>query len=206
MNGLALRLDGTVLGLCGQKWWCRPDVKAPNWNQDRRPLEERESSLWHSVIEHTEKMRRSVGASGRAWYQLDRGGDSYHVLKKARDEKLLVTVRSAYDRALVDDSRGMRRAVSSTKVRGGLRLFLRPGAAKRAGHSPRRARKLSVRAARVNLRLTQYRTHFERTAMELWVVHVREKSPPKGCERLEWFLQTTVPINSARECARKANG
>ena len=35
--------------------------------------------------------------------------------------------------------------------------------------------------------------------MSLWVVHVREKRPPQGCERLEWFLLTTHPVKSRQD-------
>lgn len=199
MNALALRSDGTCLGLCGQSWWRRSDRKAPHWKQDRRPLSQRESFLWHQVIDQTEQALEETRPSARAWYQLDRGGDSFHILKKARDEGLCLTVRAAYDRALCDDHRSMNELVSSSKVLGGIEHYLRPGAAKRAGHSAKRARRLTVRAAKVTVRLTEYRPRFERTSMDLWVVHVREKAPPKGCERLEWFLLTTHPVESKHD-------
>lgn len=85
------------------------------------------------------------GPSARALYQLDRGGDSFHILKKARDEGLCLTVRAAYDRALCDESRSLHEVVSSSKVLGGIQHYLRPGAAKRAGHSAKRARSRYVR-------------------------------------------------------------
>jgi hypothetical protein len=204
MTGMAVREDGSCLGLCAQKWWCRPEDKAPDWTTDRRPLSQRESWLWHSVIDQTELALDEGAHSNRAWYQLDRGGDSYHILQKARDEGLLITVRSAYDRTLVDDDRSMRAKVSSTKVLGGFLHFLRPGAARRAGHSACRARKLVVRAVPVRLQLTEYRPNFRRTEMDLWVVHVREKSPPRNVPRLEWFLQTTYPVHSRQDALKVA--
>lgn len=199
MNALAVRGDGTCLGLCGQSWWRRSDRKSPRWNQDQRPLSQRESFLWHQVIDQTEQAVEEICPSARAWYQLDRGGDSFHILRKARDEGLCLTVRAAYDRALHDDGRSMNELVSSSKVLGGIEHYLRPSAAKRAGHSAARSRNLSVRAAKVTLRLTEYRPRFERTSMEIWVVHVREKAPPKGSERLEWFLLTTHPVDSKHD-------
>ncbi|HXS15600.1 MAG TPA: IS4 family transposase [Polyangiaceae bacterium] len=204
MTAMAVREDGSCLGLCAQKWWCRVESKAPNWNDDRRPLSKRESWLWHSVIDQTELALDEGGHTNRAWYQLDRGGDSYHVLRKARDEGLLITVRSAYDRALVSDGQSMRTKVSSSKVLGGFQHFLKPSAARRAGHSACRARKLVVRALPVRLRLTEYRPNFQKTEMDLWVVHVRESSPPRNAERLEWFLQTTYPVKSKYDALRVA--
>jgi len=63
---------------------------------------------------------------------------------------------------------------------------------------------LEVRAVPVRLQLTEYRPHFSRTEMELWVVHVREKNPPRGCARLEWFLETTYPVKSKRDALQVA--
>src|SRR5690606_7537178 len=110
----------------------------------------------------------------------------------------------AYDRVLVDDSQSMRQKVSTSKVIGRIEHFLRPGSAKRAGHRSERARNLEVRAVPVRLQLTEYRPHFSRTEMELWVVHVREKNPPRGCARLEWFLETTYPVKSKRDALQVA--
>lgn len=199
MNALALRSDGTCLGLCAQSWWSRSDRKAPCWNSDHRPLSQRESFLWHQVIDQTEQALEEICPTAQAWYQLDRGGDSFHILRKARDEKLCLTVRAAYDRALWDDCRSTNDVVSSSKVLGGFDHYLRPAAAKRAGHSAKRARRLSVRAAKVKVRLTEYRPQFEKGSMDLWVVQVREKNPPRGSERLEWFLLTTYPIESKED-------
>ena len=42
----------------------------------------------------------------RAWYQLDRGADCWPVLQLAVREKLLITVRSAYDRRLLGPDGG----------------------------------------------------------------------------------------------------
>jgi hypothetical protein len=199
MSGLALRMDGSCIGLTGQKWWRRPDKKTPDWNNDKRPVSKRESSLWHSVIDQTELALDEAGRSGRAWYQGDRGSDSQHLLRKAQEEGLLITIRSAYDRALIDDSQTMREKVFKSKALGGIDHYLRPGAARRAAHRPERARKLIVRAAPVRVRLTECRPKYKVTEMDLWVVCVREKDPPRSSERLEWFLQTTYPIHSKED-------
>jgi len=153
MSALALREDGSCVGLLGQQWWRRPDKKTPDWNKDRRPISKRESSLWGTVIDQTELILDEVGSSARPWYHGDRGADCQHLLAKARDEGLLLTIRSAYDRTLVNDSRSMREKVSHSKVLGGFDHFLRPGAAKRAGHRTARARQWVVRAVPVRLQL-----------------------------------------------------
>ena len=34
------------------------------------------------------------------------------------------------------------------------------------------------------------------------VIHVREKAPPPGAKRLEWFLLTTLPVENAGDAER----
>ena len=38
--------------------------------------------------------------------------------------------------------------------------------------------------------------------VEATIVHVREKAPPPDAERLEWFLLTTLPVESAEDAER----
>jgi len=145
----------------------------------------------------------------RPWYQLDRGGDAWHVLAKAYAEDLLITVRAAYDRALDDEELRLRAAVAAEKPVAIFWHYLRPAAAKRAGHSPMRPRQLEVRTRQVTLALTDWTRGGkpgETWAVDYHVVHLREKSPPAGVARLEWFLLTTYPVRSATDALRVAWG
>jgi hypothetical protein len=48
-------------------------------------------------------------------------------------------------------------------------------------------------------------SHKDKPAIVLWVVHVVEDSPPEGDEGIEWFLLTTMNIESvekAEKCLR----
>ena len=40
------------------------------------------------------------------------------------------------------------------------------------------------------------------TPVALWMVHAREEHPPANTEPLEWFLLTTVPVNSTHDATR----
>lgn len=206
MTGLGISQDGRVLGVCGQRWWSRLE-QSPGRHEDKRDLEKRESSLWHQVIDDVEK----IGVRSpkrRAWYQLDRAGDAWHLLKKAHEERLLMTVRSAHDRTIGETGREekLREAVSKEKVSARFAHHLRPGAAKRAGHRPERARHLAIRSREVLLRLTSWESGRPQTKATYWVVHVRESRPPRGCERLEWFLLTTYPVKSGSDAELVVRG
>jgi hypothetical protein len=210
MTALAISDSGGVLGVCGQRWWLRPDEKSPSFNNDKRALSQRESSLWSDVVDDVEDAIIRTRSTVRPWYQLDRGGDAWHVLRRAADEQLLITVRAAYDRVLDSDDEHirLRAAVAAENPIAIFRLYLRPGAAKRAGHSPLRPRHMEVRTRPVSLVLTDWRDRGRPIShlADYHVVHLREKSPPSGVERLEWFLLTTYPVGCVNDALRVAWG
>jgi hypothetical protein len=149
----------------------------------------------------------------KPWYQLDRGGDAGPTLLKAVQERLLLTVRAAYDRRLADDEDGYRKlraAVASEKPIAYFDHFLRPAAAKRAGHSTLRPRHLEIRVRAVTLAVTNYGPHPKkgerRQAVDCWAVFLREVSPPPGARRLEWLLLTTYPVRSVHDALKVAWG
>jgi hypothetical protein len=123
-------------------------------------------------------------------------------LLEAKRKRRLLTVRAAYDRALTDERHDrLRAAISAQKPLAHFQHFLRPAAAKRAGHRPDRARRLQVRARKVTLRLTDWTNHKGKLceSADYWVVYVREIHPPPGAERLDWLLLTTRPVESSAD-------
>src|SRR5690606_26258620 len=90
MSALVIGAEGAVKGLCAQQWWER-DENCPAWNEDIRAFEKRESVLWHQALEEAEESRQSAKIEGRAWYQLDRGADSWHLWERVLDDDLRVT-------------------------------------------------------------------------------------------------------------------
>ena len=209
MTALAVSEEGRVMGVCGQRWWRRSDRRSPVWDYDRRPAVERESSLWLDVIDDVESALASTNIPARPWYQLDRGGDYWRVLLEASRRQLLITVRAAYDRAVGSRHHDrLKAAVSSQRRLATFDHYLRPAAAKRAGHSHLRARHLQVRACKLALKLSDRADHKGCHAqfVDYWVVHLRESRPPRGAERLEWFLLTTYPIESAAAALQVCRG
>lgn len=193
MSALVMGTGDAVKGLCAQQWWVRAQ-DCPSWDQDRRLLEERESILWHRALQEAEESRVSAGMRGRAWYQLDRGADSWHLWERVRNEQLLITVRSAYNRNLADEQGHLHDAVAGSKVVGGIQVRLGCSNAKRAGHAPGRVRRLTLRAKQVCVEIQRTKPHKGKIRLGLWVVHVRETRPPRKSERIEWFLLTTYPV------------
>lgn len=204
MSGLAIDSRGVVRGVVAQEWRAR-ELDCPSWSEDERKIEQRESILWHRVLEQAEDSAEQAGATGQAWYQMDRGADSWHLWEKVMAERLLVTVRSAYDRRLCEEGVLLHGAVSASKVLGRAELKLERSNAKRSGYRPHRTRQLAVRAKQVELKLRRTKPYKGLFSLRCWIVHVREVRPPARAERIEWFLLTTRPVENfsdALEVAR----
>jgi hypothetical protein len=54
-----------------------------------------------------------------------------------------------------------------------------------------------VSSTRVEINSPSYYT--QKSSVSVWVVHVREDSPPAGAEPIEWFLLTTVGIETVED-------
>jgi hypothetical protein len=199
MTALAVDAKGCPLGVCGQKWWVRSDKLPPPYKKDKRPLEQRETVLWTSVMTQVRDTFRQSGSTTRPWFQMDRGGDAWHVLTKGCDEGHLLTIRACYDRRLHtgEPEQYLWATLQAQKPLAHVDLLLPPTTARRLKHHPKRPRHLAIRAAQVELRVTTWTKRIERVPVN--VVYAHEKDPPVGCERLEWMLLTTYPVQSLQD-------
>ena len=68
---------------------------------------------------------------------------------------------------------------------------------------PARAADLTVRFMRVQIRPGRHQAGKE--PIDIWVIHAREENPPPNTEAVEWFLLTTIKLDSpedAEKCLR----
>lgn len=196
MTALAVSPEGATLGLVGQLWWSRPDTRSPSFMHDRRPPEGRESGLWMRTMKQSLAAFEHTSSPCQPWFQLDRGADASHVLLFAQERRVLLTVRSAYNRRLVGKKgRYLWNRVKRSKVQGRIILRLSRSQAQRKGRSPRSPVSLSVRFQRVTLRVEHVVTRRPHD-VDMVAVHVKERRPPLGAERIEWMLLTTAPVES----------
>jgi hypothetical protein len=198
MSALAVdEQDGTTLGTLALEYWVRASEHAPDWHNDSRPEEERESYLWKRAINSTLKAMREHAPNCRPWFQMDRGADAGAVLSKAYKEGLLATVRAAHDRAL-------------TKAKGEIRLWERMRTERPLGSfsvrvparggRPARIAHLSVRAARLSVPASKTGKERRTDWLDMCAVYVTEISVHD--EPIEWMLWTTYPIKSFGDACR----
>jgi hypothetical protein len=184
MTALALTPQGVPLGVLGHVWWTRSTKPAPKYATDKRPIAERESGHWLTVLTQATSALRQHAPTTRPWFQLDRGGDCADVLLHALDLGADVTIRACYDRVVTGGKLW-------GKAAAGTFLGTYPLYVAKPGIRPRLAT-IAVRAREVELILRpgpMGRGPIHLTTMR--VVEARERGG--GKQRVLWRLLTTLP-------------
>jgi hypothetical protein len=205
MTAIALTYDGVPLGVAAHTFWARP--KEPlTVPREKRSLEERESRHWTELQHDFDRTLAAEGANTRPWYQLDREGDSTHVLMRTLESPALVTVRANHDRLLTPGAKGtdrkslrkLREALGAAPPRGVTYLEVL-----RHRHRTERVARLEVRFARVSLRLRKRWSHEFLGDVEVFAVRVCEVgTTPAGEEPIDWLLLTTFPVLGLEDALR----
>lgn len=194
MNAIAVRLDGTPLGLCGQAYWARPEQKPKA--VANRPLAQKETRFWFEAIMQTLEAFLLARSSCTPWFQLDRGGDFRELLSwAANNDGVYVTVRAAQDRRVSAQERlYLWEAVERQPVLGHCEVQVTGGPKRKA----RRAR-LEVRTAPVDFRLKDLWLNKLADA-HLVAVQVREVGTTPATEKpIEWTLLTNYSAATLEE-------
>ena len=194
MNAIAVRQDGTPLGLCGQAYWARDETKNPRPGK-KRPLEEKETRFWFTAIHQVVEAFVLSGNDCQPWFQLDRGGDFRELLGWAAETRVLLTVRAAQDRRVWDaDTTYLWETVNAQPVLGNYTLPVpaRPGRRERQAT-------MEVRATPITLRLPNPSTR-EMELMTLHAVQALEAgTTPADEEPIEWLLLTNALVRTLDE-------
>ena len=187
MTALALTPQGVPLGVLGHVWWTRSTKPAPAYATDKRPIEQRESGHWLTVLTQAASALRRHAPATRPWFQLDRGGDCADVLLHALDLGADVTVRACYDR-VVTGGKLWGKAAAGTFL-GTYSLWVaKPGA------RPRLAT-IAVRVREVELVLR--RGPMGRGPVQLTTMRVVEARERRGGkQRVLWRLLSTLPVTT----------
>jgi hypothetical protein len=195
MSALAMLPDSQITGLLAQEWLIRSDERSPDRHHDSRPLEQRESALWHRCLESMVATLREHAPQARPWVQMDRGADIGHVLQSAVRLGIDFTIRSSFNRSL-EPLGYLRDVLQKSRALGCVKLELRDS---HASNGVARTRKVNfvVRARRLPIRLQTTRGKIIQV-LPLTVVHIREVV--KGLRKpIEWYLLTNRPAKTLAE-------
>jgi hypothetical protein len=197
---LALSADGArvPLGLLALETVFRLDrsIGHKNWTPSKN---RGERARWLNCIDDAETL---LGARTKAIHVMDREADSYALLAGLADRGRDFVVRSFQDRVLVDQEARLRAVARTAKpsIRREVPLSPRPKIPGPKGerHPARRFRiaSLSIAAVAVELPRTSEAGGTGSARIGVNVIHVFEKRPPVGEAAVEWFLLTSLPIDT----------
>lgn len=209
---MAVTTDGLPLGILSS------EITSPKIQKIKRTKnEERNSSIetkkifsWIKGIRDCMSIKKLTPETALV-NVMDREGDFYELFDTHRNEciKIDLLVRAAFDRKINGNNKlfdKLRNTPASTSIeieipRQSQRL--RRGTQKAKPKKERRTAKALVSFEKISLKPPSYSK--SKTSIELWATHLREENPPENIDPVEWFLLTTINIEStetALECIK----
>lgn len=202
-----------VLGLTNQVLHHRVQAPKNETTAQRRERETRESRLWLHGTEGLPKRRQLVDVC-------DQGADTFEFLQHECYSGRHFVIRSAYDRGIWIGHEETN--CRTSYVRQYARRLPSLGertvdvSSKMVSKSPkkrgkkqtyrRKARKAIVRVSAAPIQIKPpcgaKTGDYENVPISVWVIRVWEVNPPRGQERLEWFLLTNEPVESVEDACR----
>jgi hypothetical protein len=219
---LAIATNGIPLGVL------RAECTAPQSRpaEDTRhkhyiPIEEKKTFSW--IKHHRDLIELSKAMPQTRLIDIgDREADIFELFDEQRKNSSVdILIRAKQDRRIInnspeDDDDATRvpdklfEAVRQAPIQSHMRIHL-PRQSARIKKSKQEARPmrierradLTIRAMIVRIRPPKYIV--DKDPIDIWVIHAKEDNPPEGVEPVEWFLLTTITINSpsdVEQCLR----
>lgn len=205
-NSLAVDSENKeALGLCSQLLHHRVKVRKNETDAQRRKRKSRESRLW---VQGTE----ALPGEWNLVDVCDQGADAFEFLSHETQSGRRFVVRSAHNRAILvghqaSDRKNYIRDYARTLPELGrwtlqvtskeeLKSPKKKGKKRKVKRISREAT-MAVSSAAIQVKPPGIKSgNYAERPLSLWIVRVWEVSPPKGQERLEWFLLTNEPADS----------
>lgn len=205
-NSLAVNpMTRQVLGLCNQVLHHRATVPVNETKAQKRKRESRESLLWLRGVSPLRNDMKLVDVC-------DQGADTFEFLEHEVGSGRRFLIRAAYNRGVfvghgdgaTSESNNLRTYAAQLPEMGRWTLPItsrvskksprRKGKKKKVKRTAREA-EMAVSFAPVQIKAPRGKNGNHGNApIKVWVIRVWEVMPPKGQERLEWFLVTNEPV------------
>ena len=191
-----------------------PELKPHHKDKDSRyiPTEDKDTQRWIDSLD--DAVAVAHGMPGTSVINvMDREGDCFEIFDAwRRDPRGHLLVRAKHDRR-IDDEVTLFESVKRSRIRARLVVHLcrrsaRPKKGRRAALPARPARdaQVQLRYQRVEIQPPQCGLNRHKDPIPVWIIHVVETNPPKGQEPLEWFLLTTMEIDSVDAAKTRVRG
>jgi len=199
---IAVTTEGLPLGILRSECTA-PKLKSKDDNRPASaiPIEEKKTFCWIEGVRDCMDLKARMPRTSLI-NVMDREGDFFEMFDDQRENSSNVNllVRAKHNRNTTGEYK-LFEAVRQSPAQAQIEIKI-PRQSARAKKSKQKARaKRPMRIAKVSVRYLQVKLnpppyHNDKDPIALWVVHVREDSPPVNAERLEWFLLTTINIKS----------
>jgi hypothetical protein len=191
---------GQPLGILWQKQWVRkPEEYGKRHERKNKPTEQKESQRW---IDCHNEINEEIPATTTVIHIADRESDIYDLLSSPRTENQHLLIRFVQNRRVNDNEhKRMKEALAAAGTTGALQIKV---ARKKSQES--RIATVTVKYVKLEIRPPKNRkTSTENQPVTMTAIRIKEEAPPKGITGIEWFLLTTVPVNSiedVKQCAK----
>jgi hypothetical protein len=196
MNAMVLSADGVPLGISSQRYWVRTEKRRREHRDELRP-QEKETRHWLDAMKQTREVMAEHAPSTRCWFQLDREGDAWPMLKEAGLDEHWFTIRACRKRWVIQPDGtqiDLWHCLSRQRVETTYALTVSA-----AGRRKAREANMVVRACKVTLRIRDKRTK-EVSPLDINVVQAFEHgTTPAGEKPIQWTLLTNRPIGSIKD-------
>ncbi len=183
--------------------------EAPDGQADKgRPLEERKTYRWVRGLRACAALAEELDGV-RPVSVMDREGDVFALFAEQRRlGSLDLLVRAKHNRSLGQGVPKLFDAVRAEPAQARLEIHVGRLSARRGSRGQQGSEAREQRAAQVGLRWKTLQLPAPKggaAPVSLNLVHVREETEPANAERLEWFLLTTLPVQSRQDAERVLN-
>jgi hypothetical protein len=194
----AMTTQGLPLGFVDAQCWARDAQEfGKKALRHRLPIEQKESYRWI-------KAYRALAAVQQRNPQVtlvsmgDREADIYELFAEAAQDPSgpKVLIRANHDRALEEQNARLFEKIAAEPVAGYLHVEL-----PRQKDRPGRQAKLAIRYA--TLKMCPPKAKSDLPVLEIQVVYAREEGAPAGQEPIDWWLLTTLPVQSLEQAVQK---
>ena len=195
---LAVTTDGLPLGLVAVEFRTRAKLKGTNAlkrrvNPTRVPIETRESIRW---LENMRQATALLGDPARLVHIGDRENDTYGFFCAAQAAGTHFLVRARVDRLAGDGRHTIADEMEEVAVQG----LHRVGVAGEDGEAGQASVELRYRRVHVRPPTGKQKRY---PALDLTVIHARERGTPEGRAAIDRKLVTDLPVHSPEEAIEK---
>jgi len=197
---LSVSGDGIPLGILNVQCSAPEPVPEDGRRSADIPIEEKQTFSWIEGYRDCVEVARTIPDT-RVVCMMDREADIFEMFdEQRRQSEADLLIRAKHNRCIVNGGK-LFDAVKSAPVRQRLsfpvpRQSARPKKSKQKARPKRDERVAHVAVRYKEIELRPPKSHIGKPPVKVSIVHIFEEHPPSGAVPVEWFLLTTIKVDS----------